>query len=77
MDTKKQKYSVFFCGISKNCVETISSNLKFLDSFFIHSEFNSFGVFVDSDSTDGSKTLSFASAGITTGKAIAMAIVFG
>jgi len=27
--------------------------------------------------TDGSKTLSFASAGITTGKAIAMAIVFG
>tara|TARA_Y100000389_G_scaffold92538_1_gene89284 strand:- start:40300 stop:41175 length:876 start_codon:yes stop_codon:yes gene_type:complete len=57
MDTKKQKYSVFFCGISKNCVETISSNLKFLDSFFIHSEFNSFGVFVDSDSTDGSKTL--------------------
>jgi len=27
--------------------------------------------------TDGSKNLSFATAGITTGKAIAMAIVFG
>ena len=27
--------------------------------------------------TDGSKALSFASAGITTGKAIAMAMVFG
>ena len=57
MDIKNYEYSVFFCGISKNCIGTISENLKFLLDFFNNSKFNSFGIFVDSDSTDGTKNL--------------------
>tara|TARA_Y100000591_G_scaffold326435_1_gene349101 strand:- start:5905 stop:6780 length:876 start_codon:yes stop_codon:yes gene_type:complete len=50
-----QNYSVFFCGLSKNCVDTISNNLNFLTSFFKESEFESYAIFVDSDSKDGTK----------------------
>ena len=57
MVIKNYEYSVFFCGISKNCIGTISENLKFLLDFFNNSKFNSFGIFVDSDSTDGTKNL--------------------
>lgn len=55
MSTNTQKYSVFFCGLSKNCIDTISNNLHFLTSFFNESEFESYAIVVDSDSTDGTK----------------------
>jgi hypothetical protein len=57
MELKNEEYSVFFCGISKNCAKTISKNLNFLLDFFNNSSFNSYGIFVDSDSIDGTKSL--------------------
>ena len=57
MEIKKFEYSVFFCGISKNCIKTISKNLEFLSNFLNNSQFNSYCIFVDSDSTDGTKEI--------------------
>jgi len=50
------EYTVFFCGISKNCVDTVLKNLNFILDFFSNSRFQSYGIFVDSDSTDGTKS---------------------
>ncbi len=55
MSTNTKNYSVFFCGLSKNCINTISNNLNFLTSFFSESEFESYAIVVDSDSVDGTK----------------------
>jgi hypothetical protein len=57
MELEKREYSVFFCGISKNCAATMQKNLDFLSDFLNNSTFHSYGVFVDSDSTDGTKSL--------------------
>ena len=50
--------SIFFCGLTKNCIDTIHSNLDFLLSFKNSSNFkNVYFISVDSDSIDGTKNL--------------------
>ena len=50
------KYKYFFCGLTKNCIDTIGSNLDFLLSFKNSSNFkNVYFISVDSDSIDGTK----------------------
>ena len=56
MNIKSQEYTVFFCGISKNCIETIKYNLSFLSEYEKKSKFKIEAILVDSDSNDGTKT---------------------
>jgi len=56
VNIKSQEYTVFFCGISKNCIETIKYNLSFLSEYEKKSKFQIEVIFVDSDSNDGTKT---------------------
>ena len=50
--------SIFFCGLTKNCIDTIGSNIDFLLSFKNSSNFkNVYFISVDSDSIDGTKNL--------------------
>ena len=50
--------NIFFCGLTKNCIDTIGSNLDFLLNFKNSSNFkNVYFISVDSDSTDGTKNL--------------------
>ena len=50
--------SIFFCGLTKNCIDTIGSNLNFLLSFKNSTNFkNIYFISVDSDSIDGTKNL--------------------
>ena len=50
--------NIFFCGLTKNCIDTIGSNLDFLLSFKNSSNFkNVYFISVDSDSIDGTKNL--------------------
>lgn len=48
-------FEILFCGISKNCIETIDKNLVFLSNFIKNSKFKSYVILVDSDSSDGTK----------------------
>ena len=57
MNKNIKEYTVFFCGISKNCIETVSLNLSFLSEYEKKSKFYIKAVFVDSDSNDGTKTI--------------------
>ena len=53
---KIKNYEIFFCGISKNCVEHIEKNLSFIEKFVqSFPDIKIKGIFVDSDSTDGTK----------------------
>lgn len=50
--------NIFFCGLTKNCMDTIGSNLDFILNFKNSSNFkNVYFISVDSDSTDGTKNL--------------------
>ena len=46
---------IVFCGLSKNCGETLIKNLKFIDRF-IHSykDYDIRSIVIESDSIDGS-----------------------
>ena len=55
MNNNNQKYTVLFCGISKNCIETIGYNLAFLSDYRNESKFQIKMIFIDSDSNDGTK----------------------
>lgn len=57
VDVIKNQYTIFFCGISKNCIKTIKSNLDFISSFKEFTDYEIFTVFIDSDSTDGTKKI--------------------
>ena len=50
--------NIFFCGLTKNCIDTIGSNLDFILNFKNSSNFkNVYFISVDSDSIDGTKNL--------------------
>ena len=57
MSTAKSTNQIFFCGITKNCINKIQSNLNFIENFLIESKFKTNIIFVDSDSTDGTKNI--------------------
>jgi hypothetical protein len=62
MVTKKSSNQIFFCGITKNCINNIQSNLNFIENFLLETKFKTNIIFVDSDSIDGTKnTLSLFS----------------
>ena len=50
-----KNYKVIFCGISKNCINSIEHNLKFLENFSKLKKFDLSVIIVDSDSDDGTK----------------------
>ena len=52
-----QNYKIFFCGLSKNCISNIEKNLIFIDNFIEYTELNCYAIFIDSDSTDGTKNI--------------------
>ena len=53
---KIKNYEIFFCGISKNCIGHIEKNLSFIEKFVqSFPDIKIKGIFVDSDSTDGTK----------------------
>jgi len=53
---KIKTYEIFFCGISKNCYEYIEKNVSFIEKFIqSFPDIKIKGIFVDSDSTDGTK----------------------
>lgn len=55
MSNLTKNYIIFFCGISKNCIENIEKNLDFLFKFTESSKFNSLVSIIESDSNDGTK----------------------
>jgi hypothetical protein len=57
MSILSDNYTIFFCGISKNCIDNLPKNLDFLTSFFESSKYNCNAILVDSDSIDGTKKL--------------------
>jgi hypothetical protein len=62
MGTTKSTNQIFFCGITKNCINHIQSNLNFIENFLLETKFKTNIIFVDSDSIDGTKnTLSLFS----------------
>ena len=52
-----KSYKVFFCGISKNCIKNIEKNLIFLENYFKSTNLDCHAIFIDSDSTDGTKNI--------------------
>lgn len=53
---KINNYEIFFCGVSKNCIGYIENNISFINKFIqSFPDLKIKGVFVDSDSTDGTK----------------------
>ena len=48
-------YNIYICGISKNCIENIEENLRFLEDFSKNTTYSSKIIIVDSDSNDGTK----------------------
>ena len=48
-------YNIYICGISKNCIENIEKNLRFLEDFSKNTTYSSKIIIVDSDSNDGTK----------------------
>lgn len=50
-----KNYKVIFCGISKNCIDSIEQNLNFLKNFSKLKKFDVSVIIVDSDSDDGTK----------------------
>jgi hypothetical protein len=62
MSTTKPTNQIFFCGITKNCINHIQLNLNFIENFLQKTKFITNIIFVDSDSVDGTKnTLSIFS----------------
>ena len=57
MNKRKNDLKVYFCGISKNCINNIEKNLIFLDAFNKKSSFDTKIIIVDSDSVDGTKEI--------------------
>lgn len=57
MGTTKSTNQIFFCGITKNCINQIHSNLSFIEDFLLQTKFKTNIIFVDSDSTDGTKNI--------------------
>lgn len=57
MNKRQNDLKVYFCGISKNCINNIEKNLIFLDAFNKKSSFDSKIIIVDSDSIDGTKEI--------------------
>lgn len=55
MNKKQNNLRVYFCGISKNCINNVEKNLTFLNTFNTTSDFDSKIIIVDSDSVDGTK----------------------
>ena len=55
VDNIVEEYKIFICGISKNCINSINSNLQFLSDFINFTNLKVFTIFVDSDSNDGTK----------------------
>ena len=55
VDNIVKEYKIFICGISKNCINSINSNLQFLSDFISYTNLKVFTIFVDSDSNDGTK----------------------
>ena len=55
--SSSQNYKVIFCGLSKNCINSIEHNLIFLENFVKYSNLESSIVVVDSDSSDGTKDI--------------------
>ena len=50
--------AIFFCGLSKNCINTVEKNLNFINSFKKLSNFENVNfISVDSDSDDGTKEI--------------------
>jgi hypothetical protein len=50
-------YNIYFCGITKNCINTIETNLNFLIKFINNSDLNCQLIMVDSNSNDGTKSI--------------------
>lgn len=57
MNKRQNDLKVYFCGISKNCINNIEKNLIFLDAFNKKSSFDTKIIIVDSDSVDGTKEI--------------------
>ena len=57
MNKRQNDLKVYFCGISKNCINNIEKNLIFLDAFNKKSSFDTKIIIVDSDSIDGTKEI--------------------
>ena len=57
MNKRQNDLKVYFCGISKNCINNIEKNLIFLDAFSKKSSFDTKIIIVDSDSIDGTKEI--------------------
>lgn len=57
MDNSNSEIKIYFCGISKNCKNTIEKNLLFLQNFVENCKYKSELIFVDSDSVDGTKEI--------------------
>lgn len=57
MNKRQDDLKVYFCGISKNCINNIEKNLIFLDAFNKKSSFDTKIIIVDSDSVDGTKEI--------------------
>ena len=51
------EHSIYFCGISKNCINNIDKNLNFLSEFNSTSSLDSKIIIVDSDSVDGTRNV--------------------
>lgn len=52
----KFEYEIYFCGISKNCIHFIEKNILFIEEFIKkNDQLKIYGIFVDSDSVDGTK----------------------
>lgn len=52
-----QNYKIIFCGLSKNCINSIEHNLIFLENFVKYTTLESRIIVVDSDSSDGTKDI--------------------
>lgn len=55
MKENNSGYNIYICGISKNCIENIEKNLRFLEDFSRNTTYSSKIIIVDSDSNDGTK----------------------